>query len=62
MLGRVIAIAKNTFREAIRNKILYILLAFAMILIVFSIVLSALSIGQEEKIIKDVGLFSITLS
>lgn len=60
MLGHIVAIAKNTFREAIRNKILYILLAFAMILIIFSVILSALSIGQEEKIIKDVGLFSIT--
>ncbi len=60
MLGHIIAIAKNTFREAIRNKILYILLAFAMILIIFSVILSALSIGQEGKIIKDVGLFSIT--
>src|SRR3990172_549606 len=60
MLGRITAIAKNTFREAIRNKILYILLAFAMILIIFSVILSALSIGQEEKIIKDVGLFAIT--
>jgi ABC-type transport system involved in multi-copper enzyme maturation permease subunit len=60
MLGRILAIATNTFREAIRNKILYILLAFAMVLIVFSIVMSALSIGQDEKIIKDVGLFAIT--
>ncbi len=60
MLGRILAIATNTFREAIRNKILYILLAFAMVLIIFSIVMSALSIGQDEKIIKDVGLFAIT--
>lgn len=60
MLGRITAIAVNTFREAIRNKILYILLAFAMVMIIFSLVLSALSIGQDEKIIKDVGLFSIT--
>lgn len=61
MFGRIKAIAMNTFREAIRNKILYILLAFAMVLIVFSVVMSALSIGQEERIIKDVGLSAISI-
>lgn len=60
MIGQINVITINTFREAIRNKILYILLVFAMVLIIFSVVLSALSIGQEEKITKDVGLFSIT--
>jgi ABC-type transport system involved in multi-copper enzyme maturation permease subunit len=60
MWGRLSAIATNTFREAIRNKILYILLAFAVVMIAFSLVLSALSIGQDKKIIQDVGLFSIT--
>jgi ABC-type transport system involved in multi-copper enzyme maturation permease subunit len=60
MWGRISAIATNTFREAIRNKILYILLAFAVVMIAFSLVLSALSIGQDKKIIQDVGLFSIT--
>lgn len=61
MFKRISAIAINTFREAIRNKVLYILLAFALVMIAFSIVLSALSIGSEEKIIKDVGLSAITI-
>lgn len=61
MFKRVSAIAINTFREAIRNKVLYILLAFALVMIAFSIVISALSIGSEEKIIKDVGLSAITI-
>ncbi|MCX7919184.1 MAG: hypothetical protein N3A72_06170 [bacterium] len=59
MLKRISAIAVNTFREAIRNKILYILLVFAMVLILFSVILAILSIGQEQKIIKDVGLSAI---
>lgn len=59
MPGRVLAIALNTFREAIRNRILYLLLAFAVALILCAKVLSLLTVGSEEKIIKDFGLATI---
>lgn len=55
------AIALNTFREAIRDRILYLLLAFALILIVASRLLSLLTVGNEEKIIKDIGLSAISV-
>jgi Cu-processing system permease protein len=55
------AIASNTFREAIRDRILYLLLVFALLLMGLSQVLSLLTIGGEEKIIKDLGLASISL-
>jgi len=56
---RVGAIALNTFREAIRNRILYLLLVFAVTMISFAQILSLLTVGSEEKIIKDFGLASI---
>ena len=59
MPGRILAIALNTFREAIRNRILYLLLAFAVALILCAHVLSLLTVGSEEKIIKDFGLATI---
>jgi ABC-type transport system involved in multi-copper enzyme maturation permease subunit len=55
------AIALNTFREAIRDRILYLLLAFALVLIGVSRTLSLLTVGDEEKIIKDIGLSAISL-
>jgi len=55
------AIALNTFREAIRDRILYLLLVFALVLIGFSRLLSLLTVGDEEKIIKDLGLSAISL-
>lgn len=55
------AIAINTFREAVRDKILYTLLAFALVMIGTSTVLGWLSIGQEIKIIKDIGLACIAV-
>jgi ABC-type transport system involved in multi-copper enzyme maturation permease subunit len=59
MLIRISAIALNTFREAIRHRILYLLLVFAVAMISFSQILSLLTVGSEEKIIKDFGLASI---
>ena len=61
MLTRINAIALNTFREAIRHRILYLLLAFAVVMISFAQILSLLTVGSEEKIIKDFGLASIDL-
>lgn len=57
-MGKIIVIALNTFREAVRNKVLYFLLIFAVIIIGFSTVISDLSIAEPEKLIKDLGLAS----
>lgn len=54
-------IACNTFREAVRDRILYVLLFFATMAILFSRVLALLTVGDRIKIIKDVGLASISL-
>jgi ABC-type transport system involved in multi-copper enzyme maturation permease subunit len=55
------AIALNTFREAMRDRILYLLLAFAAIVIAASRLLSMLTVGSEDKIVKDLGLSAISL-
>ena len=60
-MKQVWAIASNTFREAIRDRILYLLLVFALVFIASAQVLSLLTVGSEEKIIKDLGLASISL-
>lgn len=54
-------IARNTFREAIRDRILYGLLAFALLLIGTSVALADLSIGQQQRLVKDIGLGAISL-
>jgi ABC-type transport system involved in multi-copper enzyme maturation permease subunit len=57
----VAAIARNTFREAVRDRVLYLLLAFALVLIVASRAISLLTVGSEEKIVKDLGLSAISV-
>lgn len=53
---QVRAIASNTFREAVRSRIFYILSAFAAAMILFSAVMGMLTIGSRAKIILDMGL------
>ena len=55
------AIAGITFKEAKRDRILYLLFFFAALGIVASRVLAILTVGDRIKIIKDVGLASISL-
>lgn len=58
MGNRVLSIAANTFRETVRNKILYVILAFALLVIGLSWFLADLSVGELTRIIADVGLAS----
>src|ERR1700682_44246 len=58
---RVVAIARNAFREAVRDRVLYNLIIFALLLIAGAIFLGELSAGQEAKIIVDLGLSAILL-
>lgn len=59
-MSAIIAIALNTFREAIRDRILYLILAFALLLIAISHFVSLLTVGSEVKIVKDLGLSAIS--
>ncbi len=58
---KILIIARNTFRENIRDKILYNLILFALIMICSSIALGQLSLGHEDKVIVDLGLTSISV-
>lgn len=54
-------IALNTYRETVRDKVLYNLVLFALLLIASSYVLGQISVYQEVKIIKDIGLAAISI-
>jgi ABC-type transport system involved in multi-copper enzyme maturation permease subunit len=60
-VNRIFAIARNTFREAVRNKILYSLLFFAVLIIVSALAIGNLTLHEEVRTIRDVGLFGIDL-
>ncbi len=60
-MSAIAAIALNTFREAIRDRILYLILVFALVLIALSHFVSLLTVGSEVKIVKDLGLSAISI-
>jgi Cu-processing system permease protein len=60
-IGRTLAIARNAFREAVRDRVLYNLVLFVLLLIAGAIFLGELSAGQEAKIIVDLGLSAMLL-
>jgi ABC-type transport system involved in multi-copper enzyme maturation permease subunit len=59
--ARVAAIARNTFREAVRDRVLYNLVLFVLILTGGAVFLGELSAAQETKIIVDMGLSATLL-
>jgi ABC-type transport system involved in multi-copper enzyme maturation permease subunit len=60
-ISRIGTIARNAFREAVRDRVLYNLVLFVLMLTAGAIFLGELSGGQEAKIIVDLGLSSILL-
>ncbi len=52
-------IAVNTFREALRDRVLYLFLGFAILLMASSKIFGILTVGEQDKIIKDLGLAGI---
>ena len=55
-MRRVLAVAANTFRETVRERVLYNLVFFAIVMTLCGLLLRQLSIRQDIKIIKDIGL------
>lgn len=56
---RIWVLASNTYREAVRDKLLYNLLLFAALMIGSSILLAQIQIGKDDRVYRDVGLSSI---
>ena len=55
-MRKVLAIALNTFRETVRDKILYTLLVFAFAMIGSAAILIRISVRAEVRILQDLGL------
>lgn len=60
-VSRVGAIALNTFKEAVRNRILYVLLFFALLILLGAWVASTLAITGQDKIVRDLGVAAINI-
>jgi len=61
MNARIVYIASNTFREAVRDRVLYNLIAFAVLLSVAAIFISQISIEIERLVVINLGLTAVSL-
>lgn len=60
-MRRASAVALNTFREAVRDRVLYNLVFFALLMMAAAIFVGQISIGIEEMVIKSLGLSAISV-
>ena len=60
-MSRVAVVAWNTFREAVRDRVLYNLVFFALLMIVAAILVGQISIGIESMVIITLGLSAISV-
>jgi ABC-type transport system involved in multi-copper enzyme maturation permease subunit len=59
VIARILTIAWNTGREAIRSRLLYTLFFFALVLIFASLILANISYVERNRILQDIGMASI---
>jgi len=58
---RILAIAANTLTELTRQKVFYVLLIFALVLIGSSVFMARFSFQQEFQIMKDISLGAMSI-
>src|SRR5436305_927230 len=61
MTARIVHIASNTFREAVRDRVLYNLIAFVLLLSGAAILVGQTSIGIERLVVVNLGLTAVSL-
>jgi ABC-type transport system involved in multi-copper enzyme maturation permease subunit len=61
MSTRIAYIASNTFREAVRDRVLYNLIAFALLLSGAAILVGQISIEIEKLVVINLGLTAVSL-
>jgi ABC-type transport system involved in multi-copper enzyme maturation permease subunit len=61
MSARIAYIASNTFREAVRDRVLYNLIAFALLISGAAILVGQISIGIERLVVVNLGLTAVSL-
>ncbi len=60
-MATILRIALHVFKDSVRDKVLYAIVAFAVLMIGASLLLGQATAGQEVKIIKDLGLAAISI-
>jgi ABC-type transport system involved in multi-copper enzyme maturation permease subunit len=61
-LARIGLVAWHVFKESVRDRVLYGIAAFAVLLVAVALLIGQLSAGEDVKIVKDLGLATIEVA
>jgi Cu-processing system permease protein len=59
-VNQLVAIAVNTFKETIRDRVLAVIVVFALVMIAGGLWLGSISLGEQGRMMKDFGLVAVT--
>jgi len=59
---RVSLVAWHVFKESVRDRVLYSIVVFALVLVAASLLIGQMTAGQDVKIVKDLGLATIEVA
>lgn len=60
-MNRLLVLALNTFREAVRDRVLYSILFFGVGVIILSLALEDVTVGDQAKVVRSVGQGAIDI-
>jgi ABC-type transport system involved in multi-copper enzyme maturation permease subunit len=60
-VSRILIVARNTFREAVRDRVLYNLVLFALLMIASAVLVGQISMAIESIVIVSLGLSAVSL-
>jgi len=59
-VNQLVAITVNTFKETIRDRVLAVIVVFALLMIAGGLWLGSISLGEQGRMMKDFGLVAVT--
>lgn len=59
-MSKILSIARVVYMESLRNRVIVALIAVSILIIFLSVFISPIALGETERIIKDIGLSSIS--
>ena len=60
-MNKILTISRNTFRESVRDRVLYNLIVFVLLITISAVFLGELTAGQEARTIVNLGLSAMLL-
>lgn len=60
-MTRIVAIAVNTYREAVRDRVLYVVTALACAVLISTLAMAELALDQQRRVVMDLTLGTISI-